>query len=109
MGTFAVLLAACASGPTDLPGFLASIETAEPSQPTAKQPDAVERNRNALLGVAQQRSGTARAVGESLPSAMALAIIRQQQQEEARRLLAESGAAADVPVTGTVETPTATE
>lgn len=86
----ALLLAACGGGPSDYVETAAPVaEPAGSSVPlrTAAQQDALERDL-ANAGSAQASAGNR--ADASLPSAMALAIIRQQQNEEARKLLDET-------------------
>jgi hypothetical protein len=91
-----VLMAAgCAQGPADI------IESAAVG-PAATEPQAPvlsveERDRLArdLDDAASRQSSEGRAVSDTLPSAMALSVIRQQQEEEARSLLDAATASAD--------------
>ena len=86
----ALLVAGCAaSGPADF----VDLDAAQPAPPpsavrTAAQRDKLERDLTAL-GNRQEAAGAA--ADNGLPSAMALAVIRQQQNEEAKALLEAAG------------------
>lgn len=78
-------LTGCASGPADFADL--SLPAPDPSA-TAVRDDAdrvaLERD---LAARGDQLTASGKAADAGLPSAMALAIIRQQQAEEARKLL----------------------
>jgi outer membrane murein-binding lipoprotein Lpp len=77
------VLAGCASGPTDF--------AALPDQIAGPRSVRTEAERDRLEGdlqvTAARQASAGRAADDTLPSAMALAVIRQQQVEEARDLL----------------------
>jgi hypothetical protein len=85
-----LLVAGCAaSGPSDFVDLAATQPAPPPSAVrTAEQRDKLERDLTAL-GNRQEAAGAA--ADNGLPSAMALAVIRQQQNEEARALLEAAG------------------
>lgn len=81
----ALLLSACASGPSDFADL-----RQPPSSPEAQavRDEAGRANlERDLAAQADRLAANGRAADAGLPSAMALAIIRQQQAEEARKLL----------------------
>lgn len=80
-----LLVAGCAaSGPSDFVDLSANQPPPPSAVRTADQRDKLERDLTAL-GNRQEAAGAA--ADNGLPSAMALAVIRQQQNEEARALL----------------------
>ncbi|WP_181705618.1 hypothetical protein [Chthonobacter rhizosphaerae] len=84
-------LAACGGGPSDY--VQTTLPVADPAASAVPlrsetQQAALERDLK-RLGSAQASAG--RRADDKLPSAMALAIIRQQQNEEARKLLDAAG------------------
>jgi len=85
-----LLVAGCAaSGPSDFVDLAATQPAPPPSAVrTAEQRDKLERDLTAL-GNRQEAAGAA--ADNGLPSAMALAVIRQQQNEEAKALLEAAG------------------
>jgi type IV pilus biogenesis protein CpaD/CtpE len=83
----ALLASGCAQGPADIIESAAVGPAA--TEPQAPVLSAEERDRLArdLDDAASRQSSEGRAAVETLPSAMALSVIRQQQVEEARSLL----------------------
>lgn len=81
----ALLLSACASGPSDF-ADLHHPPSAPEAQTVRDQAQRANLERD-LAAQADRLAANGRAADAGLPSAMALAIIRQQQAEEARKLL----------------------
>jgi hypothetical protein len=93
----ALLASGCAQGPADIIESAAVGPAA--TEPQAPVLSAEERDRLArdLDDAASRQSSEGRAAADTLPSAMALSVIRQQQEEEARSLLdAATAGAGDV-------------
>jgi hypothetical protein len=85
----AAILAGCASGPSDFVD-LATLDSAPPPPQvrTEAQRSALEKD---LAATGNRQAAAGAAADAGLPSAMALAVIRQQQNEEARALLEAAG------------------
>lgn len=83
------LLAACSSGPTDFVDLASlNVEMTGPSQVRSQASRAALTKD--LTSSGHRVAARGAAADDGLPSAMALALIRQQQNEEARALLAEA-------------------
>lgn len=83
------LLAACSSGPTDFVDLATlNVETTGPSQ--VRSPASRAALTKDLTATGDRVAARGAAADNGLPSAMALALIRQQQNEDARALLAEA-------------------
>jgi hypothetical protein len=83
----ALLGAGCAQGPADLIAETSTLPaTTEPQAVvrTATEREQLERDLDAM---ASRQSNAGQTAVDTLPSAMALSVIRQQQEEEARSLL----------------------
>jgi hypothetical protein len=87
-------LAGCAKGPADFMDDFTTVGTSALSTQPVRTPDERERLARDLDATAARQSSAGRSAGGTLPSAMALTVIRQQQEEEARALLE---AATEVP------------
>jgi hypothetical protein len=87
-------LAGCAKGPADFMDEFTTVGASSLSTQPVRSPDERERLARDLDATAARQSSAGRSAGGTLPSAMALTVIRQQQEEEARALLE---AATEVP------------
>ncbi len=92
----ALLAAACSSGPTDFVDLATTNVDATPPAQVRSPADKAAVARS-LTAAGDRAASRAAAADDGLPSAMALAVIRQQQNEDAKALLAEASGSTVAP------------